>query len=224
MIYKTADALVKRVNRYNLEHFDRLKLVPMDELNVIRSVTDTFQASVRQAKTAYRKMAESAYRAALLELGWSEFPARQQAARRMTDEWLDLLLAGYDPVTLYRFDTEVERRRQRLTEAMVAAPGRGAEIDRALRSWSRQIGQYSITVTDAARLQAYQDEGVEQVMWHTEEDGRVCEVCAGLDGQVFPADAAPAKQHYNCRCWLTAVGGSERRQPNPYIPDQDGTD
>lgn len=217
MIYAKADAALQRLNRKNLRDFETLMLSPTDELNVIRSVRRVFGAAVRRAVKRLREIAEDSYYDALIDMGWDDETARRNATSVITPDWLTSVLDEYDAVTLYRFGSEAERKQQMLIEAMVASGGNRKAIEKALKAWSRQVGQYAITVTDRARLQAYADTEVPEVMWNTERDSKVCEVCALLDGMIFPLDKAPSKQHYNCRCWLTPVGTSQKIQPEPML-------
>ena len=115
------------------------------------------------------------------------------------------MLEETDFVTLYRFDNEVERKAQRLAEALSATDRWNDEIDKALRYWTLQVGQYAINAVDRARLQAFKDAGVKRVRWNTEKDERVCNECNALDGKVFDIDDAPAKMHIRCRCFYTCV-------------------
>ena len=94
--------------------------------------------------------------------------------------------------------------RRGLTLLEVAAKW-NAEIDKAIRYWSQQCGQYAIDFTDLALMQAFEDAGVEEVEWVTEKDERVCSTCGPMDGKIFPIDDTPAKPHPNCRCHLRPV-------------------
>ena len=131
--------------------------------------------------------------------------AHRMAEKAITAEWINRILSETDFVTLYRFDSEQERKAFRLAEALEVPENRNAEIDRALRLWSRQIGQYAINMTDAAMLQAMQDAGIEYAQWVTMRDERVCHECRDLDGRVFPVDEFPPKPHYGCRCRMRPV-------------------
>lgn len=204
LVYSHADRVLREMNRSNLRMFDTLKLMPTDELNVIRFVQSTYQAARRKAKKRFLDLALLAYIDALIESGMSRQAAHLQAKRIITDDWLYLLLEDEDRVTGYRFTEETERKALRLTGDIAASPeSRIDSIDKALRGWSRQIGQYAITVTDAARMQAFRDSNSDIVVWNTEHDSKVCAYCQSLDGKEFQRDSAPGKAHYNCRCYYT---------------------
>lgn len=197
MNYDAADKAVKAMNRENLKTFGQMKtrLMKADELNIIREVTSAYDAIMRLAKKRLYEIARLAYMDAMAEAG-------KRHRNDIDLEWLLLWMEETDPVTLYKFFPEWERKKARLIEALPVAPDRGKEIDKALKSWARQIGQASISITDSATLEAYEDAGVLEVEWVSERDDRVCGECNDLDGNIYPIDAVPAKPHWGCRCRL----------------------
>ncbi|WP_251947521.1 phage head morphogenesis protein [Levilactobacillus brevis] len=65
----------------------------------------------------------------------------------------------------------------------------------------------SVENTNEGKRQAYEDSDVKFVMWLTEEDYHVCDICQPLDKQIFPFGQAPIPQedtHPRCRCQLVA--------------------
>lgn len=223
--YKPADKVIQLMNRENLRAFSRLKLADFDRVNVVRDVLKLYREMARKAKRRYLEMGLEAY---LLGLEMLDDPPHEQEARRMakeaiTNDWVETLMNETDFVTLYRFNSEMERKAQRLIEGLATVSGKagGKEpwqtpvetrnmlIDQALKQWTKQLGQYAINVTDAAVIQALDDAGVAWVMWLTERDQRVCTDCHQLDGRVFAVDEVPAKPHLNCRCRLVPLGKPE---------------
>lgn len=195
MNYDAADKAIKSINRENLKLFGRLKirLMKTDELSIIRAVGDTYDDSIRMAERQLLECARLAYLAAMQESG-------KRKRNPIDRDWLIEFLMTADPVTLYKFLPEAERKKARLTEALAATTERAKEVDKNLREWTRQIGQAAIGVTDAATIRAFKDAGVTQVQWVTEKDGRVCGTCHDMDGNVYDIDKIPAKPHPNCRC------------------------
>ena len=130
---------------------------------------------------------------------------------KLGSKWLDRFLKEYNPVTKYVYEHEVERKEARFFEAVVA--DKEADDRRALEQdyktarnlWKKQAKQYFVDVEDASAKQAYKDAGVKRVMWITEEDDRVCGICAARHGLIFPIDRVPDKPHYGCRCTLKPV-------------------
>ena len=214
--YGPADKAIQQMDRDNLRAFSKLKMADFDRINVIRIVLDLYETQRKKAKKEYLEIASEAYLLGLVlsEKDISDKTARNMAKQTITKEWVDDLLNQTDFVTLYRFNTETERKAQRLIEALALAADENAVrgmigtpeeirnllIDQALKQWTKQLGQYAINVTDVAIMQALDDAGVEGVIWVTERDQRVCADCYQLDGRWFPLDEVPAKPHWNCRC------------------------
>ena len=203
--YGACDKAIQSMNRSNLEAFGRLKMAKWDELNVIREVKAVYRKSAREAKKRYYEVAFEAYLLMCALCGMPHRKAHEMAEKAITDEWIDGVLQETDFVTLYRFDTEAERKAIRLAEALEVATDRNAEIDKALRFWSQQLGQYAINFTDYAMIMAMQDAGIEFAEWVTMKDEKVCRECGALDGQVFRVDEFPAKPHWGCRCRMRPI-------------------
>lgn len=201
-IYAAADRAIRQMNREMLREFGKLKLANFDELNVVRTVNTLYRKQEEQAKRRYLEIATEGYLLGLFMVGISGTKAYGMMEKTITPEWVNERMERVDPVTLYRFDTETERKAQRLIEILSASAAPGREIDRAMKLWSKQVGQYAIGITDEAVLGAYADADVEMVRWVTAQDERVCEDCEPLDGKIFPIDAVPPKPHWGCRCRL----------------------
>lgn len=204
-VYAGADRAVKQLNRKNLQLFGRLKLAKFDEITLLREVNDVYAQSETMARQRYWEVAVDAYIMAYLLCGKDNREATERADLTITGDWVLDILEMVDPVTMYRFTDEADRKVQRLTEALSVAQNKSAEVDKALKYWAAQIGQYAITIVDAAMIQAFKDAGVEEVQWHTKEDERVCEECEDLDLKIFQIEKVPNKPHWGCRCWLTPV-------------------
>jgi len=204
-IYDACDKAIQEMNRENLKSFGKLKLAKWDQLNIVKEVTKLYHESARKARKKYYDEAFEVY---LLVLGmFDDDPAevREKAEKSITSKWVEEILTQTDLVTLYRFDSETDRKAYRLVEALGATESKDEEIDKALRLWSKQLGQYAITFTDYAAVKAFKDAGVEMVEWITQHDERVCNECYALDGQIFRTDEIPRKPHWGCRCFWKAV-------------------
>lgn len=205
MIYDTADKAIRAMNRQNLKDFGKLKLAKWDEINVIRAVAKAYDDSVRMARQRYYEIAFESFIVALLEVLIPNVDATRMAEETITADWILDMLEEVDPVTLYAFLPETERKKQRLIEALAVATNRNAEIDKALRYWTIQVSQFADNSVYNARLEAFRQAGIRHVVWITQEDNRVCEDCDDLNGQIFPIDNVPPPQHINCRCFVMPV-------------------
>ena len=126
--------------------------------------------------------------------------------KEIDETWLEDFFNAYNPVTKYVFSNELDRKKSRLFESLVASNlVKEQSYKTAENLLKRQISQYSIDLEDAVTMKVFLDLGVEKVQWVAEQDFKTCDVCSELDGEIFDIDEAPDKQHYNCRCWLKAV-------------------
>ena len=205
MNYDLADKAIKDMNRRNLRAFDGLKTLKFDELNVLRSVTKVYDDAVRIAKRRYRQIAEDAYLEALILAGMDRKKAEKLAEESITEDWILDMLEEYDALTLYSFVNEVERKKQRTAEAILAAQDKVAEVDKALKLWTLQVSQYADNSVLYATLDGYEKAGIKKVKWVSEKDEKVCKVCDKLDGKIFLISKVPVKPHYHCRCILLPV-------------------
>ena len=205
-IYEAADNAIRQMNRRNLKAFDRLKLMKRDELHIIREVSTVYDDSAKDARTRYYEIATEAYIIAMIQAHKTNAEATRMVDKDITMDWIEEYLEETDYVTLYRFDTETERKKQRMIEALAATQEWDKEIDKALRYWTLQVGQYAINITDRARLLAFKRAGIKRVKWVTKHDERVCGVCDERDEKIFDIDKVPTK-HINCRCHLLPVFG-----------------
>ena len=203
--YEPLDTALHAINRYNLNAFGRLRLAPTDELHIIREVRTVYTGSITQVRKRLRKACEDEFWMYLLLCGWDEDKALRVASGEIPLSWIDERIEEIDPTVRYRFADESERKQLRLMESLTIPAGRDAEIDRALRSWTRQIGWFGIYAMDAAAMQAMKKADVQRVMWNAEQDGRQCDECDDRNGKVFDIDKVPPKPHNGCRCWLTPV-------------------
>lgn len=206
--YSAADKAIQLMDRDNLRAFGRLKMLKHDEIKLIREVQKLYREQAEKARKRYYEIGFEAY---LLGLFLAEEYAEKEisnagkhamAEEAISPEWVDDILTQTDFVTLYRFDTETERKAQRLAEALSVTEEKDAVIDKALKEWTKQLAQYAVNVTDYAIVQAFEDSGVEGAYWETEKDQKVCGKCHSLDGEWFRLRDIPTKPHVNCRCRL----------------------
>lgn len=203
--YGACDRAIKSMNRSNLEAFGRLKMAKWDQINIIQTVKKVYRQSEKEARQRYYEVAFEAYLLMMTLCRMDAKKAHKMAEAAITEAWVADVLSQTDFVTLYRFDTEAERKAYRLAEALEASTDRNFEIDKALRIWSQQLGQYAINMTDYAMLAAMDDAGVEYAEWVTMRDEKVCHECGVLDGQMFRVDEWPSKPHWGCRCRMRPI-------------------
>lgn len=202
-LYDYTDARIKRLNRQFLRLFQKVRLLNFDELNALNDIKAVYRKADRFAKAAYLDIAVEAYAFGLAEAERAGFRPRRR--REIDRDWVLDFLEEEDFVTLYRYAPELTRKRDRLVEALAMTSKPNKEIDKALKYLIMQTTHYADKATAEAELQAMKDAGVTKVMWLTERDDRVCDICYPLDGKVFNIDSVPdIPQHWNCRCRIRA--------------------
>ena len=209
--YRTVDEVLPELKRQISKTFNKSRMnLKFDELNVIDAFDSTkalYERLQKLNEKRYLKIAKEAYsdaydeaKAAGFDEGKKQIPA---------SAFVLALLADYNYVSKYVYDQEVDRKRARLAEAIIADAHRGIKQEmindyhRAESLWRKQSQQYALTVEDAAVLKAFKDAGVKRVRWVTADDERVCGACNGRDGKTYAIDKVPPKPHYLCRCYLT---------------------
>ena len=145
-------------------------------------------------------MAEAIYLEAL-EVGFDG------EIEELDESFIEEFFEEYNPVTKYVFKNEIERKKSRLFESVIATKDVMQSYKTAENLLNRQVKQYAIDLEDKVAMKVFKALGVENVMWVSENDAKTCGVCQELDGEIYDLNEAPDKQHYNCRCILVPVKG-----------------
>lgn len=208
--YKRGDKVFERTAATLKREFRRSRLTTkFDEINAFQFRSESkrlYRIARKKIYDCLWEIAEYCYLSAVKEVGG------EQDGAKLRKTWLDKLLSDYNSITKYVFDNEIERKRERFFESVIASledKDRLAieqEYTRARNLLTRQTQQYCIDVEDEAVKKAYKDFGVERVMWISQRDGKVCKVCAERNGAIYPIDAVPPKPHPNCRCTIKPIG------------------
>ena len=211
-MYETADRLIALLDKKLRRYINRLDVTGFSELNALviqRETTELIKKLLADNKEAFKKIAEDAVAEAAADI---ENLTGEQAKRvKADDKYVDEILNQYNEITGYLYYPEADRKRARLSEALIVAL---MLLDRSkyhdnLRKfanlWHTQTVQYEITITDETRVDIFDRNGIKKVKWNAEHDEKTCKVCRERDGRIYPIDKVPPKPHYNCRCWLTPV-------------------
>ena len=197
-MYKRTDRVIDYLLEEFIKLFNKAKVIThYDELNVISYSKELYTRIDELVKEAFLELAKSTAKEVV-----------DVAEELITMEWLLGILNEYNPLTKYRYETELERKRQRFAEAIIASnENKEDEIEKALNYISRMMSQYALEVTDSALQVGYEQLGIKKVMWHTEEDDKVCEKCKKMNKKIYSIDKIPIKPHWNCRCYVLPVKG-----------------
>lgn len=170
--------------------------------NVTEALTDTYKetfqlASVMAGGSAAWSVQNERMVQAFLKTDWSgdTYSGRiwkntKNAAKRVEEAVVDCITRGTSK------DVYVKQIKQELNVSFNAA-------DRIVRTeLMRTINQ--------GQVDTYFSEGINQLKWSAEIDGRVCANCAALNGKVFDirefvSGGRPVILHPNCRCTVLPV-------------------
>lgn len=199
-MYEYIEENVERFKKQTQTAFNnfRLRLLKFDELNVMQVKTETeslFTKLKRQSDRFYTGLLNHLAESMGFEEGKYD---------------LDELLETYSGTLLHSFATEMERKRERLFETMVAIddisdPEILTQQKKNIRNWNTQFEEFGVDIERNIFLSELRDSGIRKVQWMTAEDERVCSDCSDLNGIVFDIDNVPRRPHIGCRCWLKGV-------------------
>ena len=199
-MYEKTDKVIGVLSRNAQRRFSAFEnQLPVDELNVLRSAKTLFKTLAKKSVLWYNILAEYYY----------DFFGGKPSFWK-DDTVTDYLEEFSDPVTKYVYKNEVERKAERLAEAIEADRANAArEIRKARRLWLLQTDRYAVAISDLAQVEAYKSRGVKYVRWLTNLDGRECRECHDRNGVVYQITAIPPKPHYGCRCTLKEATEAE---------------
>lgn len=200
-MYRLLDKLLAVEMKRIRASFNKISVMGFDELNVVNTRKTTqkmYDGFLKDNEGIYLKVARDAYKRA----------TDSGKALEINREWLVGVLAGYNLVTGYLYNTEAERKRLRLNEQILTAREYGNRqmfqdsLRRSANLWWTQTSQYGITAVDEATIKGFKDIGVKQVRWIAADDEKTCPTCGARDNKIYPINKIPPKPHYGCRCYI----------------------
>ena len=203
-MYKLLDKLLAKEMKRIRASFNHLGSMGFDELNVVNTRKATqkmYDGFLKDNEGIYLKVARDAYKKA------TDGKKKVEIDR----EWLVGVLAGYNLVTGYLYNSEADRKRLRLNEQILTAREYGnrqmfqQSLRRSANLWWTQTSQYGISIVDEATIKGFKDMGVKRVMWIAADDEKTCSTCGARDNKVYNINKIPPKPHYGCRCYVVPV-------------------
>lgn len=204
-MYAYADEVLKVLYRQiEIEFRQAAARLPFDELNVLNArqrIKTLYENLAKHNRAAFLKIAEKALLdARVMLLGADTTPTESLSAEAVVSR----LTGSASEVTGYIYDNEVDRKKARLIEALLAARSSAAhrEAFRTARNlWARQTKQYADDAVYTAMVEMFRASGVKYVRWYTRRDERVCKECKPRHGKKYKIGSIPVR-HYGCRCEL----------------------
>lgn len=192
--YRATDKTIAYLNKQYGKLFR--SVTAFDELNVIPISHEIYNKAYDLVKREATRLADTVYRKYRHDEEYTGFDATG---------WVLLLVLAYNPVTKYIFENEIERKRARFAESVIASDTPLEEVALAKRLLAGTNAQFMDDLTHETVLLAYKDNGTKRVRWVTSPDDRRCKHCAEMHGKIYPIDDIPTKPHIHCRCWVEEV-------------------
>ena len=206
-MYRQADKLLEQLKKLIRREFNRLGILGFDELNVSRVTSETHELFVRLMAENLKRYVLAAQKSSKDAKGLAVASGYDDKEITIPDEaWVMAFLAAYNFVSGYLYEQEAERKRLRLAEQMLTAKEYQSRtqyndsVRRSANLWWTQTAHYMLDIVDRARLDTFEEMGVEKIEWVTNIDGKECKVCRDRNGKIYPIDNVPPKPHRNCRC------------------------
>ena len=194
--YEETDKIINYLKAKALRRFRKAKsdLLFFDELETLKYARDMYREMTDEVAKAYLVLARKVYK--------MFYP---DSKGNIGMKWVKERLSDYDPITMYVFLYESERKAARFGEAVIASGDLSRQVNIEMRYWVEMVSQFADEITDYSAIKAYRDMGIKKVRWVTEKDDRVCHQCQDRHGEIYDIDNIPPKPHWRCRCWLEPV-------------------
>jgi SPP1 gp7 family putative phage head morphogenesis protein len=192
--YSKTDKTIAYLNKQYLRLFRRV--ASFDELNVIQVSHEIYDEVLTIIEREATRLVKSVY---------DSYRDTGVIADEEASSFVGLLLLAYNPVTKYVFKNELDRKRSRFAEGVIASDTPREEIELAKRLLAKMNKQFLDDVTFDTVVKAYKDDGVDRVRWITSPDDRRCAECKSRHNKIYPIDDIPPKPHLHCRCYVTKV-------------------
>lgn len=192
--YSATDKTIAYLNKQYGKLFR--SVTAFDELNVIPASHEVYDRVYDLVKREAERLSDTVYKK-------NHDKEKQSAFDPVA--WVALLVLAYNPVTKYVFENEIERKRARFAESLIASDTPTEEVAFAKRLLAGMNAQFLDDLTHETMIQAFKDNGTKKVRWITSPDDRRCKHCASMHGKIYPIDDIPAKPHIHCRCWVEEI-------------------
>ena len=190
-MYQKTDKVIAYLSKQYAKLFKRV--TSFDELNVIDISHEIFDEAVVLTEREVTRLVKLVY------------DSKREGGEISSEDALSLVLTlmlAYNPVTKYVYRNEMERKRSRFAEGVIASENPKEEVALATRLTIATNKQFAEDATFEAAILAYKDNGVEKVRWVTAVDDRRCKECKSRHGKIYPIDNIPPKPHRYCRCYV----------------------
>lgn len=192
--YQKTDKTIAYLNKQYSKLFSRL--TSFDELNVIEVSHEIYEEVLSLVERESTRLVKAVY---------DSYSESHTISSADALAFVLALMMAYNPVTKYVYKNELERKRSRFAEGVIASDTPIEEVELAKRLLVALNRQFEDDVTFDTVVKAYEDDGVEEVRWITAVDDRRCAECKSRHGKIYPIHKIPPKPHRYCRCYVEKV-------------------
>ena len=192
--YQKTDKTIAYLNKQYSKLFR--KLTSFDELNVIEVSHEIYNEVLKLVEKESARLVKTVY---------DSYSENHTITVTDATAFVLALMLAYNPVTKYVFKNELERKRSRFAEGVIASETPLEEVELAKRLLVALNRQFEDDVTFDIVVKAYEDDGVEEVRWVTAIDDRRCVECKSRHGKIYPINKIPPKPHRYCRCYIEKI-------------------
>jgi len=192
--YQKTDKTIAYLNKQYSKLFSRL--TSFDELNVIETSHTIYEEVLALVERESTRLVKAVY---------DSYSESHTISSADALAFVLALMLAYNPVTKYVYKNELERKRSRFAEGVIASDTPIEEVELAKRLLVALNRQFEDDVTFDTVVKAYEDDGVEEVRWITAVDDRRCAECKSRHGKIYPIHKIPPKPHRYCRCYVEKV-------------------
>lgn len=192
--YKKTDKTIAYLNKQYVRLFRQL--ASFDELNVIQVSHEIYDEVLQIIEKEAARLVKVVY---------DSYREGAKIAGEEASAFVLLLLLAYNPVTKYVFRNELDRKRSRFAEGVIASDTPHEEVELAKRLLAKMNKQFLDDLTFDTMVKAHKDDGVDRVRWITAVDDRRCAECKSRHRKIYPIDKIPPKPHWHCRCYVEKV-------------------
>lgn len=212
-MYSKTDEFLKKLKRLVRTEFRKFQFDQLNARSVRRDTISLYRRLKAFNVLNYLEIARAGRRYAN-----SFLPEDKKLKDKDMSTLVASVLASYNFVTGYLYESESDRKRARQAEEMMTAKESNSRqkfntaMDRCAALWYMQSSQYAIDIEDEAVVDAWLEAGIEKVEWVAEDDSRTCKVCRERNGKIYRLSELPPKPHYNCRCTYKIVREDAKTQ------------
>ena len=192
--YQKTDKTIAYLNKQYAKLFRQL--TSFDELNVINVSHEIYDEVLKLVEQESTRLVKAVY---------DSYSENHTISTADATAFVLALMLAYNPVTKYVYKNELERKRSRFAEGVIASDTPIEEIELAKRLLVALNKQFEDDVTFDTVVKALEDDGVKEVRWVTEEDDKRCAECKSRHGKIYKIHNIPSKPHRFCRCYVERV-------------------